>query len=123
MANYVVWIDSNHAKFFELHPTGVEEKTMKRHEIRHHTGVEKEQNNHKNAEKFFHEVVEKLSNAHEILIVGPGEAKVHFKAHLESHHHDQIAKKVVGLETVDHPTDGQIVALGKKFFKVHLRLE
>ncbi len=124
MANYVVWLDSAHAKIFELHPEeAVEEKTLWRKEIRHHTGVEKEHNNHKNGEKFFHEVAALLTDANELLLVGPGEAKVHFRTHLESHHHPQVAKKIVGVETVDHPTDGQIIALAKKFFKNHLSFE
>jgi hypothetical protein len=28
-----------------------------------------------------------------------------------------IAKRIIGIETVDHPTDGQILAYAKKFFK------
>lgn len=123
MANYVVWLDSSHAKIFELHPTQVEEKTLTRTEYRHHSGFEKEQNNHKNLEKFFHELAGALTNAHEILLAGPGEAKVHFQTHLKQHHHAQIGSKVVGVETTDHPTDGQIIALAKKFFKNHLQFE
>jgi len=121
MANYVVWLDSSEAKIFGLHPTEVDEKKMQRTEIRHHTGVEKEQNNHKNAEKFFHQVADALSDANEVLLVGPGEAKVHFRSHLEQHHHARVGSKIVGVETVDHPTDGQIVALARKFFRNHLK--
>lgn len=120
MANYVVSIDLDHAKIFELHPGKVEERTLRRHEIRHHSGVEKEQNNHKNAEKFFGQVAERLANAHEILLVGPGAAKGHFKDHLEKHDRE-LSQKIVGVETIDHPTDNQIVALAKKFFKAHLQ--
>ena len=123
MANYVVWLDSSEAKVFELHPTEVNEKTLRRKEIRHHNGVEKEQNNHKDGEKFFHTVAEALTGANEVLLVGPGDAKLHFKNHLERHHHTEIGKKIVGTETVDHPTDNQIVALAKKFFKGHLQFE
>jgi stalled ribosome rescue protein Dom34 len=122
MANYVVWLDSEKAKVFELHPAEVNEKTLVRTEIRHHTGAEKEQNNHKNGEKFFHQVASALSSANEILLVGPGEAKVHFQSHLKNHHHANIGSKIVGVETIDHPTDGQIVALAKTFFKNHIRL-
>src|SRR5271167_3860414 len=99
MANYVVSIDLDHAKIFELHPGKVEEHTLRRHEIRHHSGSEKEQNNHKNAEKFFHQVAERLTNAHEILLVGPGSAKGHFKDHLEKHDRD-LSQKIVGVETI-----------------------
>jgi stalled ribosome rescue protein Dom34 len=123
MANFVVFIDQEHAKIFELHPSRVEEKSMARHEIRHHTGNEKDNNNRKNPEKFFRLVAERLGDAHEILLIGPGLAKTHFREHLDTHHLKDIGKKVVGLETVDHPTDGQIVALAKKFFKAHLQFE
>jgi stalled ribosome rescue protein Dom34 len=120
MANYVVFIDLEHAKIFELHPGKIEEHSMRRHEIRHHNGSEKENNNHKNEEKFFHQVASRLVGAHEVLLVGPGQAKTHFKHHMERHDHE-VNKKVVGMETVDHPTDNQIVALAKKFFKAHLQ--
>jgi stalled ribosome rescue protein Dom34 len=123
MANVVVWIDSTHAKLFELHGETTTEVKLKKHEVRHHNGTEKEQNNHKNSEKFFHDVALHLSQAHEVLLIGPGEGKSHFKSHLEKHHHKQVALKIVGVETVDHPTDGQIVALAKKFFKAHLAFE
>ena len=122
MANYVVWIDLEHTKIFELHATKVEETKLNRREIHHHTGFEKGQNAHKNSEKFFHQVAEHLAGAHQILLVGPGNAKTHFKEHLEQHDR-QLEKKVVGVETVDHPTDGQIVALGKRFFRAHLPFE
>lgn len=58
-----------------------------------------------------------------MLLVGPEDAKTHFQQHLERHHHEALGKKVIGVETVDHPTDGQIVALAKKFLKAHLRFE
>lgn len=123
MANYVVWLDSSLARIFELHPDKVEELHLKRVEFRHHNGAEKSQNAHKNLEKYFHELAGALKEAHEILLVGPGDAKTHFRHHLEAHHHADVNKKIVGVETVDHPTDGQIVALGKKFFKKHLQFE
>ena len=122
MANFVVFVDQEHAKIFELHPQKVEEHTLRRHEVRHHSGAEKGQNQQKNTDKFFHQVSGHLGSAHEILLVGPGVAKTHFKEYLEKHAHD-IGKKVVGIDTVDHPTDGQIVALAKKFFKAHLAFE
>jgi hypothetical protein len=35
--------------------------------------------------------------------------------HATKHDH-LIADKVVGIETVDHPTDGQLLAYAKKYF-------
>jgi stalled ribosome rescue protein Dom34 len=124
MANYVVWLDSSVAKIFALHPGEFEETKLKRHELKHHNNTaDKAQNNHKDLEKYFHQVATALEQAHEILLIGPGEAKTHFKQHLLNHHHTKIADKIVASETVDHPTDGQIVALAKKFFKKHLQFE
>ena len=32
-------------------------------------------------------------------------------------HHALVADKVLSVETVDHPTDNQLVAFAKKYFK------
>jgi hypothetical protein len=37
------------------------------------------------------------------------QAKLHLIKHIHAHHHD-MAAKVIGVETVDHPSDGQLVA-------------
>ncbi len=114
MAACILFIDSDHAKFFNLNPGKMESSELKKHDVKHHTTGEK---NDEHEKHFFHEVAGHLKNATEILIVGPGLAKAKFKTHLETHHHQDLAKKIVGVETVDHPTDPQIVAAGKKFFK------
>jgi len=123
MSNYVVWIDTDHAQLYELRADHDEKHSVHRHEIRHHNGAEKEHNHHKDGAKFFHEIAEKLGTAHQILLLGPGLAKKHFQAHLHTHHHADLEKKVVGMETCDHPSEGQIIAMAKKFFAAHLRFE
>ncbi|MBS1982640.1 MAG: hypothetical protein JST16_00595 [Bdellovibrionales bacterium] len=118
MTAFVLWIDSEHAKIFQFTPAGVETHAMKRAEPDHHTHASAEKHN---SEHFFHQVADKLKAATELLIVGPGLAKSHFKTHLEQHHHQALAKKVLGVEAMDHPTDAQIMAAGRKFFtKAHL---
>jgi hypothetical protein len=57
-----------------------------------------------------------LADANEILIVGPSTAKLHFLNHVHQHDH-ALLPKIVGLETVDHPSDGQLVAYAKEYFK------
>jgi hypothetical protein len=57
----------------------------------------------------------------EVLIVGPGLAKGELVKHLGSH--DPVwRKKIVGVETVDHPTDKEVVAHARKYFRVEDRL-
>ena len=50
-------------------------------------------------------------------VVGPSTAKLEFVRQL--HKHDRaLDQKIVGLETVDHPIDAQLVAYVKKYSRV-----
>jgi stalled ribosome rescue protein Dom34 len=66
--------------------------------------------------RFLEEVAANLKGNDEILVVGPGQAKNELIRHLEAHAKD-VEKCVVGVETVDHPTDHQLVALARRRFK------
>jgi len=66
-------------------------------------------------------VVELLQGAHEILVVGPGSAKLELIRHIHKHDH-VMEPKVMGVETVDHPSDGQLVAYARKYFKARDRM-
>ena len=64
---------------------------------------------------YYHRVTEALKGASEILIVGPAQAKLQLIKHIHSHDPD-LVNKVIGVETVDHPTDGQLIAFARKYF-------
>jgi stalled ribosome rescue protein Dom34 len=66
-------------------------------------------------EGYFHSVADAVKDAGEILIAGPGTAKTELMHHLQRHD-PQVAKKVVGVETMDHPTDGEFLRLARKAF-------
>ena len=51
-----------------------------------------------------------------LLIVGHGTAKNEF-ARFVREKVPALAPRIMGVETVDHPTQGEIVALARKFFK------
>jgi stalled ribosome rescue protein Dom34 len=108
-------MDHQHAKIFELHPGKVEAKLVEAKHHEHHTHHSKELL--ENLRPFFSDLCVQLKSAKEILISGPGLAKEQFRHFLESEHGQNISKQVVGVETVDHPTDAQILALARKFFK------
>jgi stalled ribosome rescue protein Dom34 len=118
MAHYVLWIDSDNAHIFTLKDSGVEKTNLKREEINHHTTNKKDHHGDPSVEHFYKHVAERVADANELLILGPGLAKNHFKTHLETHAAG-LAKKIVGLEDTDHPTDNQILALARKFFKTY----
>jgi stalled ribosome rescue protein Dom34 len=77
-----------------------------------HAAVDKE---------FFHRVVAEVSSAGAILIVGPGSAKIELRTYI-AQHHPQVAAKISAVETLDHPTDGELLAFGRRFFSADDRM-
>lgn len=70
---------------------------------------------------FFHRVAQALAGAQEILVVGPAQAKLQLVKHI--HAHDAaFVPKLIGVETVDHPTDAQLVAYARKYFRAKDRM-
>jgi hypothetical protein len=51
-----------------------------------------------------------------VLVVGPGSAKNEFVKFMARNCNDALQKHVIGVETVDHPTDGQLVAYARTAF-------
>jgi stalled ribosome rescue protein Dom34 len=65
---------------------------------------------------FFELVARQIERAPEILITGPGTAKVAFERFLHERFPSVIAR-VHGVETVDHPSSGELLAYGRRRFK------
>ena len=122
MSDYVVWLDSENAKIFALKPSGIENSHLEKKAHKdHHNQGSKDKHGDPAQEHFFHEVALKIKDADQVLILGPGLAKIHFKSHLENHHHQDLGKKIIGMENSDHPHDKQILASARQFFtKYHL---
>jgi stalled ribosome rescue protein Dom34 len=72
-------------------------------------------------QQFYHEVVEALKGAQEILVVGPANAKLNLVKHIHSHD-PQMSDKLIGIETVDHPSDSQLLAYARKYFRAADRM-
>lgn len=120
-AHVAVWIDHKEAKIYQIQPEAFE---LSRVSAPHHHVKRKteEQGKHADAHLFFGEVAAKLQGAEQLLIVGPASAKLDFIRHL--HQHDRaLESKVLGVETLDHPTDGQIVAYVRHYFKAADRMD
>ncbi len=126
MSHYhaVVWIDHREAHVMHVSPDDVESSIVRPSKPHHHlhnkrgsVGAGREPED----QHFYHEVVEALEGAQEILIVGPASAKLNLVKHI--HNHDKkVTDKVIGVETVDHPSDGQLVAYARKYFDAADRL-
>ena len=64
---------------------------------------------------YLNEVAAELRDVDEVLIVGPSHSKWELKAYIERRAHD-IAERIVGVETVNHPTEGQLLAYAQHYF-------
>ena len=120
----VLWIDHHEARIFGVEAKAFDASTFHapgRHVHRHPKGGTAEHHHPADERAFFQEVAGALEGAEEILLVGPSTAKVQFFRYLHTHA-PKLEPKVVSIETVDHPTDGQLVAYAKKHFGVPARL-
>jgi stalled ribosome rescue protein Dom34 len=115
----VIWIDHREARVFHFNATQADEHVVHPHDptvhIHHHAnsiGSGHAQEDH----KFLHQVAAAVANSKAILITGPASAKHELMKHLESHD-PKIAKCVAAVEALDHPTNGELLAHARKFFR------
>ena len=119
-----VWIDHEEAKIFHVSADSFETlnvRAPKHHVHRHPVGMEERRQHPADAKRFFEDVVHALLGAREILVVGPSTAKLELIRHLHKHH-PALETRVVGIETVDHPTSGQLAAHVRQYFRAVDRL-
>ena len=114
----VIWIDHQEAHVMFLSESASEAeviKTKSSHQHLHHKGGAVGSGRLELDEKYLHSVINAVNETKEILVIGPGSAKLELIKH--AHHHDpKIAANSVGVETVDHPSDKEILAYARKFF-------
>ncbi|MBI5087980.1 MAG: translational machinery protein [Actinobacteria bacterium] len=118
-AHAVIWLDHRSARVvsFSLEASDTVEIESARDDQRLHRKSGIPGSGHAEDDRhLFEQVVAALDDVPAILIAGPGTAKKAFVQHLEAKHPD-IARRVVGVETLDHPTHGELLAFGRTFFK------
>lgn len=115
----VVCIDHAEARIFDFSKEDVAEHRIqaadRQGNIHHKAGSPGSGHAH-DAKSYFTAVAAQLLPSHEILILGHGNAKTDF-ANFIRDHVPGLAPRIMGVETVDHPTKGEIVAFARKFFE------
>jgi hypothetical protein len=118
------WVDHVEARIFFFDRAGAEMRKLTtklpHHQIHNKAGTIEGRRNPPD-EKFYDEVTVSLQPAKEWLILGPGSAHHELAAHIRSCHR-QLADRIIGVSTVDHPTDNQIVAHARSFFRAADRM-
>jgi stalled ribosome rescue protein Dom34 len=120
----VVWIDHREARVFHFGPADVERLVL--HPDRptkhiHHKANSIGSGNAPEDHAYFHAVAQSIGDAGAVLVTGPANAKTELVKHIQQHD-PKLAKIIVGVETVDHPSDGELVAHARKYFKVEDRM-
>jgi stalled ribosome rescue protein Dom34 len=114
-----VWIDSEEARVFHVRTKGFDEATV--HSPKHcvhrrpKAALTRTRNRPDDQHRFFHELAGTLKDAERILLVGPSTTKLSFLRYLHKSA-PALEARVVGLETADHPTDGQIAVHVRRYF-------
>jgi stalled ribosome rescue protein Dom34 len=65
---------------------------------------------------FFQRVEDAIVDAGAVLVTGPANAKTELVKHIEQHAR-ALSAKIVGVATLDHPTDNEILAMARSYFK------
>ncbi|HMS81033.1 MAG TPA: translational machinery protein [Burkholderiaceae bacterium] len=115
----VVWLDHREAKVVdfsvdEKHVVNVHHKGG--HRQVHHKAGSPGSGHSADDGQFYDAIVAALDDAQEVLVTGPGNAKVAFRDHVAKRH-AALAKRVVGVETLDHPSEGELLAYARRYFK------
>jgi stalled ribosome rescue protein Dom34 len=115
----VVCIDHAEALVFAFAQNGVTESRIRPKErngnIHHKAGSSGSGHAH-DSKAYLTAVTDALQPSHEILIVGHGTAKEELASFIRDHV-PALAPRIMGVETVDQPTKGEILAFARKFFE------
>lgn len=114
----VVWIDHHEARIFHFNASEadtvvVHPKDPVRHI--HHKANSIGSGHAGENQAFLQDVTNAVADAGAILVTGPANEKTVLINHI-GQHAPALKTKIKGVETLDHPSDGEIIALARKFF-------
>lgn len=125
----VVWID--HVKARILHfsadehagAAGADEAVVRSDHVTRDVSRGEKRTGHRLADDhaYFDEIAKAIADAGAILIVGPGEEKTHFSKYL-SEKFPKIKANVEGVQSADHPSDGELLAIARRYLKAADRM-
>ncbi len=113
----VVWIDHHNAKVlqFDAEQVAVQKVQAHSHDTGHHGSAVRTEH------EFFAEVCDELGGIQQVVVTGSQTALSDFRHYL-TRHRPMLAPHVVGWETVNHPSEAQLVSFARQYFLDHERL-
>ena len=111
MFHAVVHIDHHTARILQFDADEVETATVKAHPHPTHQRNSEVRTLH----EFYAEVCEALGPIREILVTGAHRAQGDFHHYIEKHQ-PQLARQIIDWQTVDHPSEAQLLAQARRYF-------
>ena len=114
----VLWIDHHEARIVHFNPEEAEAEHLRPKDPPRHLHVKagSRAGTHVTDEpRFYDDVAKALGDAQAILVTGPSSAKTEFMKHLQKHA-ASLAPRIAGVETLDHPSENQLLAEARHFF-------
>lgn len=106
----VVWLDHNEAHVAMFDKAHVEMQRIRSRSHHKHQGKDHD------VSALFSDVAHALTGCKEVLLTGPGLARQQFRDWC-TEHRAATASSIVDSVASDHPTDAQLVAMAKQYFK------
>jgi hypothetical protein len=109
----VVWIDHHQATVLQLDAGQVPPRRVKAHEhptAQHGSEV-------RSVHEFFSDVCDAVDGVDVALVTG-GKTTLADLKHYAEKHRPRTAARIAAYDVVDHPTENQLIALGRKFFEL-----
>ncbi len=106
----IVWMDQRQAQVVMFDKDHAESVRVRSHGHAAHQGKTQDER------EYFTHIAEQLAGTHEVLLTGPGEAHDRFRVWCAAHQ-PALVKVIVGSVPCDHPSEGQLVAMARRYFK------
>ncbi len=106
----VIWMDHCEAHVLMFDREHMQAQRIKSRSHHKHQGKDDDNST------FFAAIAVALTGTHEVLLAGPGLARNQFREWC-SHHQTAVAAMIVDSVVADHPSDAQLVALARQYFK------
>jgi hypothetical protein len=120
----VIWIDHQQARIFKLEADELQASTVHSthpHQHLHHKANSMDSGHAVVDKAFLAHVAASIKDAGVLLIAGPASAKQELVAYL-AENEPATAARIASVQPMDHPSDGEIVAFARKFFKADDRM-
>ncbi len=118
-AHAVVWLDFHQAKIFLITAEDVEAGHIRSdtpHRQIHHKAQVRGSGHVRDDRTYFEAILAAVEEADSWLIAGPGGTKKDLEKYLDGHG-EELKKRLVGVEPMDHPTEGELIKQGHKLLE------